>query len=207
MLASGKAVSRLSTLCIVAGVVLLLTPAAWVLYTGRQASEVQTAALAAWEAGRSEPATPGETSARPGNPGLVLTIPRLGVRRYVPEGATPEHLRRYGIGRITCTSLPAAPGTLGIAGHRTTYGAPFFHLDQLVAGDTILVDYGGHRYKYSVERQMTVTPDRADTLQDATGRSGIALVTCSPPHSAAFRLIVFGRLEQGSLASSVHANP
>lgn len=207
MRASGKAVSRLSTLCIAAGVMLLLAPAAWVLYTGRQASEVQTAALAAWEAGRSEPATPGQASANPENHGLVLTIPRLSVRRYVPEGATPDHLRRYGIGRITWTSLPTAPGTLGIAGHRTTYGAPFFHLDRLVAGDTILVEYGGRRYTYRVQRQMTVTPDRADTLQDATGQSGIALVTCSPPHSAAFRLIVFGRLEQGSLASSVHATP
>jgi len=207
MLASGKSVSRLSTLCIVTGVVLLLTPAAWVLYTGRQASEVQTAALAAWEAGRSEATTRRQPSANPGNPGLVLTIPRLGVRRYVPEGATPEHLRRYGIGRITWTSLPTGSGTLGIAGHRTTYGAPFFHLDRLVAGDTILVDYGGHRYTYRVERQVTVTPDRADTLQDSAGASGIALVTCSPPHSAAFRLIVFGHLEQATLTSSVHATP
>src|SRR5262249_60046634 len=138
--------------------------------------------------------------------GLVLTIPRLGVRRYVPEGATPEHLRRYGVGRITWTSLPTVPGTLGIAGHRTTFGAPFFHLDRLVTGDTILVDYGGHRYAYRVVRQMTVTPDRADALEDATGQSAIALVTCSPPYSAAFRLIVFGRLEQRTLAS-VHAAP
>jgi sortase A len=206
MLASGKTVSRLSTVCIVAGLVLLVSPAAWVLYTGRQASEIQTAALAAWEAGRPEPAAPGQTSRTAENSGLVLTIPRLGVRRYVPEGATPEHLRRYGVGRITWTSLPSVPGTLGIAGHRTTFGAPFFHLDRLVAGDTILVDYGAHRYAYRVVRQMTVTPDRADALEDATGQSGIALVTCSPPYSAAFRLIVFGRLEQRTLAS-VHAAP
>lgn len=202
MLASGMAVSRLSTLCIVAGVVLLLSPAAWVLYTGRQAAAVQTAALAAWEAGRAKPATPGQSSTSPATSALVLTIPKLGVRGYVPDGATPEHLRRYGLGRITWTSLPNAPGTLGIAGHRTTYGAPFFHLDRLVAGDTILVDYGRHRYTYRVERQVTVTPDRADTLEDVTRSNSIALVTCSPPHSAAFRLIVFGSLEQGPLASS-----
>jgi sortase A len=207
MRAPRKTVLRLSTLCILAGTVLLLSPVAWILYTGRQASDVQTAALAAWEAGRLEPATSHPGSATSANPGLVLTIPRLGVRRYVPEGATPEHLRRYGVGRITWTSLPTAPGTLGIAGHRTTYGAPFFHLDRLAAGDTILVEYAGHRYTYRVERQMTVTPDRADTLQDTTGQSGIALVTCSPAYSAAFRLIVFGRLEHGTLASSVHAAP
>jgi len=206
MPASRITVSRLSTLCIVAGVVVILSAAAWVLYTGRQASEVQTAALAAWEAGNAEAPPHSQGAAASTNPGLVLTIPKLNVRRYVPEGATPEHLRRYGVGRITWTSLPAAQGTLGIAGHRTTYGAPFFHLERLVAGDTILVDYRGHRFTYRVERQITVTPDRADSLQDVTGQSAIALVTCSPPYSAAFRLIVFGRLEKGSLAS-VHATP
>ncbi len=207
MLASRKMVSRLSTLCLVAGTVVLLSPVAWILYTGRQASEIQTQALAAWEAGRLEAASSNRGVATSPKPGLVLTIPRLGVRRYVPDGATPEHLRRYGVGRITWTSLPSSPGTLGIAGHRTTYGAPFFYLDRLRAGDTIAVEYGGRHYTYRVERQMTVTPDRADTLQDATGRSGIALVTCSPPYSAAFRLIVFGRLERGALASAPHATP
>jgi sortase A len=205
MLASRNVLSRVSTLCIAAGVLLLLAPAAWVLYTGREASEVQTAALAAWEGNRSpEPESKDHISR---NNGLVLTIPRLGVRRFVPEGATPEHLRQFGVGRITWTALPTDPGTLGIAGHRTTYGAPFFRLDRLEVGDTILVDYAGHQYTYHVERQVTVTPDRADALQDATGARGIALVTCSPPYSAALRLIVFGSLERGNLASSVHASP
>ena len=207
MLASRNILSRLSTLCIVAGVLLLLAPAVWVLYTGREASEVQTAALAAWEGDRSpEPASKSHVSRNNGT-GLVLTIPRLGVRRFVPEGATPEHLRQFGVGRITWTALPTDPGTLGIAGHRTTYGAPFFRLDRLEPGDAILVEFAGHRYTYRVERQVTVTPDRADALQDATGANGIALVTCSPPYSAALRLIVFGRLERGNLASSVHVSP
>lgn len=203
MLVSGRMISRLSTLCIVLGVLLMVSPAAWVLYTGRQASEMQTAALAAWEASRPEPAPAGRASV---GTGLVLTIPRLDVRRYVPEGATAEHLRRYGVGRITWTALPTDTGILGIAGHRTTYGGPFFRIDQLQRGDAILVDYGGHRYTYRVERQVTVTPDKADTLQAATGTSAIALVTCSPPYSAAFRLIVFGHLEQSTSASSVRAS-
>ncbi len=204
MRASGKALSRLSTLCFVAGIVLLLFPAAWVLYTGRQASEIQTAALAAWEGRRAGEPTSGARVS--GSTGLVLTIPRLGIRRFVPEGASPDHLRRYGVGRITWTALPTDAGILGIAGHRTTYGAPFLRIDRLQPGDTILVDYGGHRYTYRVERQVTVTPERADTLQDANGARGIALVTCSPPYSAAFRLIVFGSLDQAHLASSGHAS-
>ena len=205
MHASRNVLSRLSTLCIAAGILLLMAPVAWVLYTGREASEVQTAALAAWEGDRNpEPASKDRVSR---NTGLVLMIPRLGVRRFVPDGATPEHLRQYGVGRITWTALPTDPGTLGIAGHRTTYGAPFFRLDRLEPGDTILVDYAGHRYTYRVERQVTVTPDRADALQYSTGARGIALVTCSPPYSAALRLIVFGSLERGDLASSVHVSP
>ncbi len=204
MRASGKALSRLSTLCFATGIVFLLFPAAWVLYTGRQVSEVQTAALAAWEDRRAgEPTSRARVS---GSVGLVLTIPRLGVRRFVPEGASPDHLRRYGVGRITWTALPTDAGILGIAGHRTTYGAPFLRIDRLQPGDTILVDYGGHRYTYRVERQVTVAPERADTLQDANGARGIALVTCSPPYSAAFRLIVFGSLDQANLASSGHAS-
>jgi sortase A len=205
MLASGKTLHRLSTLCIAAGVFLLLAPAAWVLYTGREASEVQTAALAAWEGGRVAEAEAGSGDHVAGKGGLVLTIPRLGIRRFVPEGATPDHLRRYGVGRITWTALPTDPGILAIAGHRTTYGAPFFRIDRLRPGDTILVDYDRHQYTYRVERQVTVTPDRADTLQDAAVSRGIALVTCSPPYSAALRLVVFGSLDRANLASSVHA--
>ncbi len=205
MVGSGKTLSRLSTLCIAAGVLLMLLPAAYVLYTGREASEVQTAALAAWESGRTVGPEPGGHSSA--SSGMVLTIPRLGVRRFVPEGATPDHLRRYGVGRITWTALPSDPGILGIAGHRTTYGAPFFRLDRLQPGDAIMVDYGGHHYTYHVERQVTVTPDRADSLQGATGARGIALVTCSPPYSAALRLIVFGGVDKANVASSVHASP
>lgn len=204
MWASEKTLSRLSTICILAGVLLLLAPAAWVLYTGREASEVQTAALAAWEAGRPTDSVSSDHATT--SAGLLLTIPRLGVRRFVPEGATPDHLRRYGVGRITWTALPTDSGILGIAGHRTTYGAPFFKLDRLQPGDTILVDYGAHRYTYRVERQVTVTPDKADTLQNATGTRGIALVTCSPPYSAAFRLVVFGTLNPANLPSAVHAS-
>lgn len=206
MVACGKALSRLSTFCIVLGVLLVLSPAAWMLYTGRQASEAQTAALAAWEVSRT--AAPAARSHASGKAdGLVLTIPRLGVRRFVPEGATPDHLRRYGVGRITWTALPTESGILGIAGHRTTYGAPFLRLDRLQPGDTILVDFGGRRYAYRVERLVTVTPEQADALQDASGSRGIALVTCSPPYSAAFRLVVYGRLDPATLASSSHASP
>lgn len=191
-------VLRLSTACIAVGGLLLLAPAAWVLYSGREASEIQTAALASWDAGRSGGAGPAASSQ---GPALVLTIPRLGVRRFVPDGATPEHLRRYGVGRISWTPLPLEPGIVGIAGHRTTYGAPFFALDRLHPGDAIIVEYDRRRFSYRVDRQMTVPPERADVLDGGAGGRGIALVTCSPPYSAALRLIVFGTLEAVTASS------
>lgn len=190
--------SGLAAVSLLAGALLVATPAGWVALTALMVGRTQTAALAAWEttvtvppsrAPRQRPAQQAAAS-----PGLVLTIPRVGLRRFVPEGATPEHLRRFGVGRITWTSLPPAEGMIGIAGHRTTYGAPFFRLDSLRIGDLVLVDYGGRRYHYTVRRLEVVRPDRVDVLRGEPGRRGIALITCTPIYSASFRLVVLGNL-------------
>ncbi len=187
----------LSAVCLYAGAVLLAWPAYQVVSTGLRVNEIQTQALAEWDLARHP-----ERSVTVAD-GLVLAIPTLHVRLFVPEGATVEHLKRYGAGRISWTALPDAGGTLGIAGHRTTYGAPFFRLDALRNGDAIAVEYHGRRYTYRADRQETVRPWQADALeQDQRGRS-IALVTCSPPYSAAFRLIVFGRLENVTALASL----
>ncbi|MDQ7849599.1 MAG: class E sortase [Armatimonadota bacterium] len=190
------------TLCIAAGVLLVLAPFGWIAYTAVAVGPAQTAALAAWESAQSERAVTTGEPAQGGRPaadgtasqGMVLTIPRLELRRYVPEGATPEHLRRFGVGRITWTPLPDRPGVLGIAGHRTTYGAPFFRLDTLRRGDVILVEYGGRRYRYAVVESQVVRPERVEVLSAPLGERGIALVTCTPAYSAAFRLVVLGVL-------------
>ncbi len=186
----------LSAACLCAGAVLLAWPAYQVVSTGVRVNEVQTRALAEWDL-----AWHSERSVTVAD-GLVLAIPTLHVRLFVPEGATLEHLKRYGVGRISWTALPDADGMLGIAGHRTTYGAPFFRLNALHKGDAIAVEYHGRRYTYRAYRQETVRPWQADALeQDHSGRS-IALVTCSPPYSATFRLIVFGRLENVTALAS-----
>jgi LPXTG-site transpeptidase (sortase) family protein len=152
---------------------------------------------------------------------MVLEIPRLGVRRLVPEGATVPQLQRYGIGHISWTALPpvdngalplpSSPAgalsntttvaqdhtrTVGIAGHRTTYGAPFFRLGDLAPGDQIVLLYAGRRYVYRMERRITALPADSDVLDGSDDE--IALVTCTPAFSAAYRLIVFGRLESAT---------
>jgi len=186
------ALRLLSTLCLVAGIALLLSPVAWVAYTAGAVGPAQTAALAAWEEAARSPGQ-GAAEIRPPS-GLVLSIPRLNLRRFVPEGATAAHLRQYGVGRITWTALPDAPGIVGIGGHRTTYGAPFFRLDRLQPGDVILLDYGGRRYEYAVAGAQVVRPEQVEILQGPAGMRGIALVTCTPAYSAAYRLVVLGAL-------------
>jgi sortase A len=140
---------------------------------------------------------------------MVLEIPRLGVRRLVPDGATVQNLKQYGVGHISWTAFPqavrgavadpiaAAPdrgGIVAIAGHRTTYGAPFYRIGTLRTGDAVVLLYAGRRYVYRVDRQLTTRPSDVEALDGDADT--IALVTCAPPFSAAFRLIVFGHLER-----------
>lgn len=196
-----------ANILIAAGILLMLSPAGWVAYTTLAVAPAQTAALAAWEqrAGSGGPAAaapapggphpaPAARAVQPGTTGLVLNIPRMGIRRFVPPGAHPDNLRRFGVGHLSWTSLPGSPGIVGIAGHRTTYGAPFFRLNALRPGDPILLEFGGRRYTYTVSRSVVVTPDRVDVLDALPGQRGIALVSCTPAYSAAYRLIVLGTL-------------
>jgi len=126
----------------------------------------QAAALAAWERTAGERATPGLSAQRhapAATQALVLTVPRLRLTRYVPEGASVDQLRQFGLGRISWTALPDRPGMVGIAGHRTTYGAPFFRLAKLERGDHILITYKGRRFDYTVTDRRIVDEGRVVT--------------------------------------------
>jgi len=185
----------LSLALVVCGAGMIVSPVVWIGYTGRTVNATQARALASWEQAGSFAAVPvGTVPAQQTSPSarMVLTIPSLGLRRYVPEDSTPDYLRRYGVGWIPWTALPDGEGVVGIAGHRTTYGAPFFRLDVLEVGDVVHLDYGGQRYTYRVERFATVRPTQVEVLQ---GSRTIALVTCTPAYSAASRLVVLGSLE------------
>lgn len=182
-----------ATACLVAGAILLAWPGVLIFMTGRTAAGAQAEALAAWDQAAQQPRSAGRSVTAAG---MVLVIPKLNVRRFVPDGATVDHLQRYGVGRISWTALPDEDGIVAIAGHRTTYGAPFFRLDRLRRGDLVRVEYAGRQYTYVIERQETVRPDRADVLQQDAGGRSLALVSCSPAYSAAFRLIIFAPLQR-----------
>jgi len=121
-----------------------------------------------------------------------IDIPAIGVRDYVVEGTDLENLRK-GPGHYPDTPLPGDRGTVAIAGHRTTYGAPFRRIDELDRGQEIAVDMPYGRYVYRVERTKIVEPTDLSVL-DRVRHDRLVLSACHPLYSAAQRVVVFSRL-------------
>jgi sortase A len=122
-----------------------------------------------------------------------LRIPAIGVDKVVVEGTGAGELRT-GPGHYADTPLPGQRGTVGIAGHRTTYGAPFRHVDELERGDAIELRMPYGRFAYRVERTRIVAPTQVDVV-DRVAYDRLVLTACHPLYSAAQRIVVFARLE------------
>jgi sortase A len=120
-----------------------------------------------------------------------IEIPAIGVSEYVVEGTDTGDLRK-GPGHYPDTPLPGDPGTAAIAGHRTTYGAPFRRIDDLTRGQRIVVDMPDGRFIYRVER-TTIVDDQDLSVLDPVGYKRLMLSACHPLYSAAERVIVFAR--------------
>jgi sortase A len=120
-----------------------------------------------------------------------IEIPAIGVSEYVVEGTDTGDLRK-GPGHYPETPLPGDPGTTAIAGHRTTYGAPFRNIDDLRRGQRIVVDMPDGRFVYRVERS-TIVDDQDLSVLEPVGHRRLMLSACHPLYSAAERIIVFGR--------------
>jgi sortase A len=152
-----------------------------------------------------------EPTPTPGKPFAVIEIPRLELEKYVIHGHEREGLDlerleklekadlRLGPTHIATTKLPGAAGTFAIAGHRTTYGAPFSRLNELAKGDEIRVRTSIATYTYKVTGIKIVKPTQVEVLRDVKGANGkvksqIVLTTCHPKFTARERLIVFGEL-------------
>ncbi len=123
----------------------------------------------------------------------LLEIPAIDLEKLVGEGVAPEHLES-GPGHYPGTPLPGQRGNAAIAGHRTTYGAPFYNLDALRPGDPIFVTTDAGRFQYDVTDSQIVDPIEGAWVLDATADDRLTLTTCNPKFSAAQRLIVTARL-------------
>jgi sortase A len=123
-----------------------------------------------------------------------LVIPKIGVNYYVVEGVGSAQLAE-GPGHYPSTAPVGGPGNVGIAGHRTTHGAPFYNLNELQPGDPIYVtNTAGQTFTYRVTTQFVVPPSDGAVL-NPTPKPTLTLTTCNPRYSATQRLIVQAALE------------
>ena len=130
-----------------------------------------------------------------GQPIGRLEAPSIGLDVIVVQGTDTGDLRK-GPGHYPATSLPGEGGTVAVAGHRTTYGAPFRHVDSLEKGDRITMRMPYGRLTYRVERTRIVDPSAVGVVRDV-GHEQLVLTACHPLYSAAQRIVVFARLEGG----------
>jgi len=130
----------------------------------------------------------------PGGPLGRLRAPATGLDAVVVQGTAAGDLRR-GPGHYPGTPLPGQRGTVAIAGHRTTYGAPFRHLDDLERGDRIELAMPYGRFGYRVEGSRIVAPS-ATWVTRRVAYDRLVLTACHPLYSAAERIVVFARLER-----------
>lgn len=134
-----------------------------------------------------------------------LQIPRIGLDEYVVEGTDRRRLEE-GPGHYVNSPLPGQHGNVDISGHRTSYGAPFNHLDKLRVGDVILAATRSGTFKYVVSGEPASVPPSDGAVLNDQGDDRLTLSTCTPPYSATDRLIVTARLV-GAASTSGQAQP
>jgi sortase A len=144
----------------------------------------------------TEPPTPSTVAPIPpvpeGDPTAHIRIPTIGVDKIVVEGVSLRDLKK-GPGHYPGTPLPGQEGNAAIAGHRTTYGAPFNRIDELVPGDEIFVETVQGEFRYLVTEQQIVAPTQVEVLDDA-GDNRLTLTACHPKYSARQRIVVVAEL-------------
>ncbi|MEM9033621.1 MAG: class E sortase [Actinomycetota bacterium] len=135
---------------------------------------------------------PPPAPAEAGDPVARIRIPAIGVDKVVVSGVSTEDLKA-GPGHFPGTPLPGQAGNAAIAGHRTTYGAPFFDFDELEEGDEIFVTTLQGEFTYEVTSSEIVEPSDIHVLAP-TDDNRLTFSTCNPKYSAAERLIVVAHL-------------
>jgi sortase A len=128
-----------------------------------------------------------------GSPVGSIHIPHIHAAYVVVKGTGTSELEK-GPGVYPETRFPGIPGTTAIAGHRTTYLAPFRHIDALGPGDQILLDMPYAHFTYTVVGSRVVLPSDVAAAVDPVGYSRLVLSACTPLFSAEKRLLVYARL-------------
>jgi sortase A len=121
-----------------------------------------------------------------------VVIDRIGLNVVLIQGTDTASLQK-GPGHYEYTPLPGQGETVGIAGHRTTYLAPFRHINDIQDGDEIRVEMPYGTFTYTVTHHKIVDPSDVQIV-DPVGYEQLVLTACHPVYSAAERWAVFARL-------------
>jgi len=125
-----------------------------------------------------------------------IELPRIGVDKIVVAGVDKNDLKK-GPGHYPETPMPGQLGNAAIAGHRTTFGQPFFDVDKMETGDEIVVTTVAGRFVYRVTGQEIVSPSDYQVIAttDPT-RATLTLTSCHPKYTARERIIVYAELDE-----------
>jgi sortase A len=145
------------------------------------------------------PAVPAPSTSAPaeGDPIGDIRIPVIGINQVVVEGTNTPDLRK-GPGHYTGTPLPGQSGNVAIAGHRTTYGHPFYNLDSVKVGDPIVLTTLQGIFVYDTTKSFVVSPSDSSVV-DNVFADQLTITTCNPRFSATSRLVVQAKLAHSQL--------
>ena len=121
-----------------------------------------------------------------------IKIEKIEANYVVVNGSDAASLRK-GPGIYDDVPFPGMPGTTAIAGHRTTYGAPFRPINKVEKGDEVIVEMPYGTFTYEVEKVRIVKPTALEVIRRVSF-DRLVLSACHPLYSAAKRIIVFARL-------------
>lgn len=188
----GKILIIVGVSLILAGLLALAGIYGYIYYTDRKAAAAQEELFEQWE---KNPVSSEQGDVSVGDGIARIIAPSIGLDAIVVElwGLDDAANLKRGPGHIPDTAYPGQPGNCVISGHRTTYGAPFRHIEQLVAGDRITLVTAENHYIYEVYEQRIVLPTDLTVLEQS-GEPKLTLTACHPWYSAAQRIVVIARL-------------
>lgn len=141
-----------------------------------------------------QPTAPAKPVGR-GGPVTRIKIPSIGVNKIVVEGVSAKDLRK-GPGHFPETPMPGQFGNSAIAGHRTTYGAPFGSIDKVKVDDLVIAITPSGEFHYKVRRIVIVNPDEYSRVIPTSdgSKATLTLVSCHPRMTAQQRIVVIADL-------------
>jgi sortase A len=145
------------------------------------------------------------TSSKRGDAVARLRIPALGVSEIVVNGTDHDSLKR-GPGRYLGSAMPGEGKLVYIAGHRTTYGAPFSRIDRLGKGDRVFLELPYGTIEYAVTGSRIVAATQTSVLK-SKGYEQLVLQACHPRFFASHRYLVYAKPVRVTPHGSDHATP